>query len=59
MKSNVQLIVEVIETVNKTKESSGEVDCPKCGGKLIFTKSKMNGHVSGKCNSVGCLRFMM
>lgn len=44
---------------NKNKGTKGEIECPKCKGKLHYTISGYNGHVWGKCETENCLAWMM
>lgn len=44
--------------LGKGKGGKGEMDCPKCGSKLVFSVSSFNGHVWGKCSTDGCLMWM-
>nr|DAF22454.1 MAG TPA: ribosome, girodazole, girolline, antibiotic complex, 50S [Caudoviricetes sp.] len=39
------------------KLETAEMDCPMCGGKMIVTVSRYNGHKSGHCKKCGA-RFM-
>lgn len=34
------------------------IDCPACGGRLHLSQSSYNGHVSGKCETEGCVSWM-
>lgn len=43
----------------KNKDASGTIVCPLCKGKLHYTISGYNGHVWGKCETDGCLGWMM
>ena len=43
--------------VGEKKPETAEMDCPMCGGKMIVTVSKYNGHKSGHCEKCGA-RFM-
>ncbi len=37
----------------------GDVECPKCKGRLNYTVAASNGHLWGKCETDGCLAWMM
>lgn len=37
---------------------AGEVDCPKCGKKLAYERSRINGHVRAACSTADCLRWI-
>ena len=56
-------MVKLIPVVNawKAKPPRGKseiVDCPICGGRLHLSQSPYNGHVSARCETVGCASFM-
>lgn len=34
------------------------VECPACKGRLHLSQSSYNGHVSGKCETDGCVSWM-
>lgn len=34
------------------------IKCPACGGNLQLSQSSYNGHVHGKCWTVGCVSWM-
>lgn len=38
---------------------AGEVTCPKCRGRLHYTVAASNGHLWGRCETAGCLVWMM
>lgn len=35
------------------------IECPKCKGDLRYSIAKLNGHIWGKCETEGCLQWMM
>jgi hypothetical protein len=37
---------------------SGDVECPKCGGRLDWVTSAYNGHLHGKCRTDNCISWM-
>jgi len=37
---------------------AGEVDCPKCGKKLVYERASYNGHIRAACSTEGCLRWI-
>lgn len=39
--------------------SAGQIECPKCKGKLGYSIARINGHVHGRCETPGCLAWMM
>ena len=41
------------------KGSKGTIECPKCNGALHYTVSGYNNHIWGKCETEGCLSWMM
>jgi hypothetical protein len=43
----------------KKQGSGGEIDCPLCGGTLHYIVSAGNHHIHGKCETTGCLTWMM
>lgn len=36
----------------------GSVVCPKCGGKLDYAVSPLNGHIGAACETSNCLNWM-
>ena len=57
-------IKEAAPLISKLKEEFKDVggygtrNCPVCGNIFHFTVAECNGHVHGKCETTGCLRFM-
>lgn len=43
----------------REKGSEGTIICPKCNGTLHYTVSGYNNHIWGKCETEGCLSWMM
>lgn len=39
--------------------SAGQVECPKCKGLLGYSIARSNGHIHGRCETSGCLAWMM
>lgn len=39
--------------------SAGQVKCPKCSGNLSYSIARSNGHIHGRCDTSGCLAWMM
>lgn len=39
--------------------AAGEIGCPSCGGTLHYVVSAGNHHIHGKCETPGCLAWMM
>lgn len=37
---------------------SGVTECPKCQGRLHYSRAAYNGHVHAKCETKGCLSWM-
>ena len=42
----------------KGKTTIGEIECPKCQGRLHYSIAGYNGHVHGQCETKGCLSWM-
>jgi len=45
----------------RKKEPLGKAEtiaCPACGGKLHLSQAACNGHVWGRCETDGCVRWM-
>jgi len=38
---------------------AGDVECPKCKGRLHYTVAAVNGHLWGRCATPDCLAWMM
>lgn len=41
-----------------TTDRGEAVECPCCGGRLHLFQSAYNGHVSGQCETEGCVKWM-
>jgi len=50
---------EAIKRIRETKLDQGSIECPKCQKRLGFSVAKTNGHVWGRCETKGCLAWMM
>lgn len=51
-------LITRIKKEHKGKAWNGIEVCPACNGKLHMTHSSYNGHVHGRCETEGCLRWM-
>jgi hypothetical protein len=51
-------IVAARDLIIDDGRGKGEVDCPKCGGRLYFARAASNGHISARCKTADCLSFM-
>lgn len=58
-KARFEKVTEAIRRIKETGNSQGYVVCPKCSNQLHFSIAKFNGHVWGKCETEGCLAWMM
>lgn len=58
-KVHIEQTTAAIRAIRETKQSQGTVPCPRCEGKLGFSVAKSNGHIWGKCETKGCLSWMM
>ena len=38
----------------RTGEDKGEVECPRCKGRVTWVRAPSNGHISGACQTKGC-----
>jgi hypothetical protein len=54
----IKCMLLALSEIKKHKENQGIIECPKCKGKLHFTRAKINGHVWGKCETDDCLSWM-
>ena len=55
-------IEEVMKITGKKKPNGnmyGEIQCPKCGNILKYTRYSYNGHIHGRCETLNCLCWMM
>ena len=43
---------------HKGQSAQEVVDCPACKGRLHLSISSYNGHVHGRCETVGCVSWM-
>jgi hypothetical protein len=60
--NDIDLTMEAIKTIRKNNQhcnQSGHIICPKCGKKLNYRISPINGHIWGACSTDGCLSWMM
>lgn len=61
--SPFKFIGEAIQCIRvdakEKNRSSGQIECPKCKGKLGYSIARSNGHVHGRCETSGCLAWMM
>lgn len=58
MAASFGLAVAVIAAIPADKTIlSGEVPCPKCGGRVRWNRSPVNGHRRAACEA-GCVAFM-
>lgn len=58
VKDRVKIYEDVIRKTKDLKVQHGQIECPVCNGKINFSISTHNNHVSAACNSPGCIRFM-
>ncbi|AWB26198.1 hypothetical protein DA075_35605 (plasmid) [Methylobacterium currus] len=49
---------EALRLIADVPGVEGEISCPECSGRLRWSRAE-NGHVWGKCESGGCLMWMM
>ena len=65
MKRKTQAIMKAISEIKKFNKAEGggsargKIPCPACGNHLSFSIAKLNGHIWGKCDTEGCLNWMM
>lgn len=59
IKERSTFMISAIKAIRATKLSRGSIVCPKCAGDLNFSVAKSNGHIWGRCNTEGCLAWMM
>lgn len=50
-------VIAEIKQGHKGESWSGEVECPKCKGRLKVSPAACNGHTAGFCRTEGCLRW--
>lgn len=46
------------EIARETAASAGQIDCPKCGAPMRWSRARSNGHVHASCQTEGCLSWM-
>lgn len=44
--------------LRKGHGGTGAVKCPNCGGEIAYSVASFNGHIWGKCSTVGCVAWM-
>lgn len=52
-------IVEALKIIKDLKENQGIIECPRCKGRLNYTRAESNGHVWGNCKTENCLNWAM
>jgi len=57
----VVIALQTIKEINKDikKDKEGVIVCPQCKGKLHYSIVGYNGHIWGKCETKGCISWMM
>lgn len=51
-------MIKALEQIRQLKPNTGSIICPKCGNNLNYSRAGSNGHVWGRCKTVGCLSWM-
>lgn len=59
LQAHSEKMQEAIGRIRETKVNQGMVECPKCQSNLRFSVAKINGHIWAKCDTTGCLAWMM
>lgn len=56
----MEVVAPVVNAWRKKKPfgKSEVIECPECKGRLHLSQSSHNGHVSGKCETAGCVAWM-
>lgn len=49
---------QVLAIIAEIPGASGEVECPSCAERVRWVRSSFNGHVSGGCETEGCISWM-
>jgi hypothetical protein len=50
--------ITAVAAISKIPGEGSVIDCPRCGGKLDWSRAASNGHVWGTCRTDGCLRWI-
>jgi len=50
-------IIAAVKAGHKDEDWQGVEECPQCGGILHLSHAAYNGHVWGRCETVGCLTW--
>ena len=62
MSDDISLVLEAIRIIHqKHKDQTGIggiIECPECQGRLFYNIA-YNGHIWGRCETIGCLSWMM
>lgn len=53
-----EVAISVIEYAQENPEK-GRMECPSCGKDIVYNVAKCNNHVWAKCETEGCIAFMM
>ena len=51
-------LIQIFKMIADDPASSGILPCPTCAGRLVWARDSLNGHLHGRCESTGCLRWM-
>lgn len=45
------------KTLRPAETVKASMQCVRCGGLFIYTASAIDGRMSGRCSSAGCIRW--
>ena len=57
--NDYEFIVEALKKIKTLKSNKGVIECPKCKGKLHYTRAESNNHVWGNCETQDCIGWKM
>lgn len=57
-RESIAFVIAAISEIAKIEGSFGEIECPKCKGRLNWTRASYNGHVHAKCKTDKCVSFL-
>ena len=48
----------IIAHLDGKRSGAGQIPCPCCTGRVMFSRASVNGHIHAKCSTPGCAAWM-
>jgi len=59
MRLHIQAIQACQKDASERRATSGQIKCPRCeAGQVVYSISRSNGHLGGRCTTRDCLNWM-